>query len=149
MVRQGFKSRIQRNEEAQHQRRDGESSSLHPPLSAAAALSGCRLCTLGVEMQNFPKSYYRHHTGTTEVGINTGMLPALHMLYYCVDLINTGNLPATCRYYRHAGNVVMKFCFSSWEVSGCILAETEVARRLNTYVLGQREVDRSILGRGE
>ena len=69
--------------------------------------------TLLVEMKTFPKSHYRHHTGTSEVGINTGILPACHMLYYCVDLINTGNLPAACRYYQHAGNVVMKFRIST------------------------------------
>ena len=61
----------------------------------------------------FSKSRCRHHTGTSKVGINTGILPACHMLYYCVDVINTGNLQAACRYYRHAGNVVMKFCIST------------------------------------
>ena len=70
------------------------------------------LSPLGLEMQNFPKSHYRHRTGTSEVEI-TGILPACLMLYYCVDLINTGNLPAACRYYRHAGNVVIKLCVSS------------------------------------
>ena len=62
-------------------------------------------------MQNIPKSHYRYHTGTSTVGINTGILPACHKLYYCVDLINTVNLPAAYLNYRYAGNVVMKFSF--------------------------------------
>ena len=35
-----------------------------------------------VEMQIIPKNHYRHHTDTTEETINTGILPACHMLYY-------------------------------------------------------------------
>ena len=71
-----------------------------------------------LDTTNFHKSHYRHHTGTSQVGINTGILPACHMLCYCVDLINTGNLQAACRYYRHAGNVVMQFSISSLPVFG-------------------------------
>ena len=42
------------------------------------------LCTeiCWLEMQNFPKSHYRHHTGISEMGINTGILPACHIIYY-------------------------------------------------------------------
>ena len=66
-----------------------------------------------LEVQIFLKSHYRHHTSSIEVGINTGILPACYMLYYCADLINTGNLTAACWYYRHTGNVETKFCISS------------------------------------
>ena len=55
----------------------------------------------GIRDAIFPKSHYRHHTGTTEVGINTGILPACHGFYYSIDLINTGDLPTACRHYRH------------------------------------------------
>ena len=51
-----------------------------------------------LEIQNFPEIHYWHHTNTSEVELNTSILPACHMFYYCVDLINTGNSPAACRY---------------------------------------------------
>ena len=51
-------------------------------------------------MQLFLKSHYRHHTAraTTDMGINTDILPAYHTLYYNVELNNIGNLPAALRH---------------------------------------------------
>ena len=60
---------------------------------------------------SLPKPHRQQRSGDKCRHI-TGVLYAL-LLYYCADLINTGSLPATCWHYRHAGNVVAKFCISS------------------------------------